>query len=185
MQGQAPVLFLSSGMTKEPANKRVTMVNSHLGAAPVCDLSPDFRVHWYLPGDEERWIAIHEVADEYLKITPGLFPDQFSDPGLSLAERQCYLLDANNNWVATGTAWAESRGRFAGFGRVHWVAVLPAFQRRGIGTALMSIVIQRLLSLGHTRAFLTTSTLRQPAIRLYEKFGFDIEAIEEPESGQR
>ena len=155
------------------------MVNSELRAAPTCDLSPDFRLHWYAPGDEEKWVAIHEVADEYNRITTRLFLDQFPRDALKLPERQCYLLDVAGTFVATGTAWAESHGKFAGFGRPHWVAVLPQFQRRGIGKMLMSIICQRLLTLGHTRAFVTTSSLRQPAIRLYEKFGFRIEPIEE------
>jgi len=151
------------------------MVNPNLRAAPSYNLSPDLRVHWYEPDDENFWIAIHRLADRYNEITPQLFADQFADAGLHLAERQCYLLDKTGNPVATATAWTQHQGRFAGFGQLHWVAVVPTLQNQGIGKMVVSIACQRLIALGHTRAFLITSTLRPAAIHLYEKFGFGIE----------
>ena len=45
-------------MTKNARDESVTMVNSELRSAPTYDLSADFRLHWYTPGDKERWAAI-------------------------------------------------------------------------------------------------------------------------------
>lgn len=150
----------------------LTMVNDTLGEAPQIELSPAYRLRWYHPGDEAEWIAIHKVADLHYAFSPELFQQQFSGERLDLADRQCYLLDQQDRFVATGTAWAATGGEFAGYGRVHWVAVLPEYQRRGIGTILMAVLCRRLLALGHARAYLTTATFRRPAIRLYRKFGF-------------
>lgn len=161
-------------MTPTNDDDRITMVHCDLTSAPVVALSANLQLHWYQAGDEDEWVAIHEVADQYNCISRQLFVDQFADDVLDLPERQCYLIDDAGTYVATATAWAESRGRFAGFGRVHWVAVRPAYQRRGIGTMLVSIICRQLVALGHRRAFLTTSTLRPNAIRLYEKFGFKV-----------
>ena len=166
-------------MTEGLEDSLVTMVDEKLARAPTFKLSPGLSVHWYEPGDENMWIAIHEVADKYNKVTRRLFFDQFPANGPSLHDRQCFLMDDRGQAIATGTAWAEARGRFAGYGRVHWIAVLPAYQGRGVGKMLMSLVCRRLLSLGHTRAFLTTDLRRPSAIRLYEKFGFTIDNIEE------
>lgn len=159
------------------------MLNPNLRNAPSCSVSPDLQVHWYEPGDEESWIAIHKLADQYNKITPPLFAKQFTSDTMNLSERQCYLLDKTGRAIATATAWAEHQGRFAGFGRLHWVAVLPEFQNQGIGKMIVSVACQRLLSLGHTRAFLLTNTLRPAAIHLYEKFGFRM--ADENQQGQQ
>jgi GNAT superfamily N-acetyltransferase len=148
------------------------MVNPDLKAAPRFELSPDLVLHWYEPGDEDCWREIHELADEHNRITAELFADQFTHDSFKLSERQCYLLDRDSRPVATGTAWGELEGPFAGFGRPHWIAVIPPCQGRGIGKMLMSIICQRLLALGHPRAYLTTSPLRPAAIHLYQKFGF-------------
>jgi ribosomal protein S18 acetylase RimI-like enzyme len=157
----------------------VTMVNHDLLTIPVCGLSPDYQIHWYTPGDEEIWVNIQKVADKYNIITNQLFLREFGDGSFDLQERQCYIYTKDGNAFATGTAWAESEGRYKGYGKVHWVAVLPEFQNRGIGTALTSIICQRFIDLGHTQAMLRTSTLREPAIHLYEKFGFEIVSIED------
>ena len=165
-------------MTEVAPDKCVTMVNEDLRTAPIHTLSRDLQVHWYAPGDEKEWLTIHERADVHNEITPQLFSDQFADSTLDLSGRQCYLLDRTGSAIATGTAWAGSHGKFTGFGRPHWLAVLPQFQQCGVGTMLMGIICQRLLELGHTGAFLTTSTSRPGAIRLYERFGFSIESVE-------
>jgi len=59
------------------------------------------------------------------------------------------------------------------WGRVHWMAMLPEVQGRGLGKALLTAICQRLRELGHERAYLHTSAARLPAIRLYLKFGFE------------
>lgn len=154
----------------------VMMINEDLASAPVFDLPATFGLRWYEPGDVETWLAIHHAAETHIVINRELFFDQFAHDTLLLGERLCFLLEAaSGRAIATATAWAETQGRFAGYGRVHWVAVVPAFQGRGVGTLVVSAACRRLLLLGHRRAFLRTSTLRPAAIRLYEKFGFVIE----------
>lgn len=116
-----------------------------------------------------------------------------------LRERQCFVLDAGGKAIGTGTAWfggplaqavgndhprlaparspmhGESERNFTGgrWGRVHWMAMLPEFQGRGLGKALMTTICRRLRDLGHERAYLHTSAARRPAIRLYLNFGFE------------
>lgn len=161
-------------MTESITGQSVTMVNPELRSAPSYSVSPDLRIHWYEPGDEESWIAIHKVADQYNTITPQLFSEQFASDNLDLSERQCYLLDKTGQAVATATAWAEQHGAFSGFGKVHWVAVVSELHNQGVGKMIVTVVCQQLLALGYTRAFLVTDTLRPAAIHLYETFGFRI-----------
>ena len=89
-----------------------------------------------------------------------------------LNQRQLYLLEESGQVIGTGTAWFNDNFQGQRFGRIHWVALLPERQGRGLAKPLMSALCRRLRELGHTRAYLSTSSARVPAIRLYRQFGF-------------
>ena len=57
-------------------------------------------------------------------------------------------------------------------GYVHMVAVLPRFQRRGLGSALLCQCLGYFARHGWRDAVLDTDTSRLPAIRLYLAHGF-------------
>ena len=148
------------------------MSRPHLDNVPAFALPKEFSLRWHQPGDEQHWLDIHLAADKYNPITPELFSREFGEAHDVLKHRQCFLLDANQKPVATATAWFNDNFNGGSYGRVHWIAVVPAHQRRGLGKALMTIVCCRLRALGHLHAYLTTSTARIPAIKLYRGFGF-------------
>ena len=148
------------------------MLRENLDDIPDFHLPPGFSLRWYQPGDEENWFRIQALADDHNEITSTLFQGQFGTDQRLLAERQCYLIDAGGNAVGTGTAWFKENFEGAKFGRVHWVAIVPEFQRRGLAKPLMTAICLRLRELGHERAYLSTSSARLLAIRLYLQFGF-------------
>ena len=88
------------------------------------------------------------------------------------AERQFYLCDGQRRTLGTATAWVNDDFPAENWGRVHWVAILPAAQGRGLSKPLLSVCVQRLGELGCEGAYLTTSTVRLPALNLYLRFGF-------------
>ena len=73
--------------------------------------------------------------------------------------------------VGTISAWYSRDFRGSDHGRIHWVAVRPAYGRRGLAKAGMSHAMSRLAE-RHERCWLSTNTLRLPAIRMYLDFGF-------------
>ena len=97
-----------------------------------------------------------------------------------LRQRQCYLLAPTGEVVGTGTAWFNNNFEGARWGRVHWLAILPEFQGRGLAKPLMTSICRRLGELGHEQVYLSTSTARPVAIGLYLKFGFE-PLIQSPE----
>lgn len=151
---------------------RVLMVREHLEGIPEYALPQGFTLRWYRPGDEETWLEIHRVADLENKITPDLFSRAFDANASELARRQCYLATVRGEIIGTATAWFDDNFEGRRVGRVHYVAILPEFQGKGLSKPLMTAVCRRLRELGHERAYLTTSTTRVPAIRLYRSFGF-------------
>ncbi len=153
-------------------NAWIAMKRDDLDGFPRFPLPDGYAVRWYQPGDEEAWRAIHVVADQYNTFTPDVFAEQFGTDGERLAQRQCYLVDPSGAMVGTASGWHGDAEWGESCGRIHWVAIVPEHQGRGLAKPLMSIVCERLWDLGHRSAFLTSSTARLAAINLYLRFGF-------------
>ena len=151
---------------------RVVMVRGDLEAIPEVPLPAPYRVRAYRPGDDAVWQRMQIAADEYGTFPPEKFAQQFGSDEAVLAERQLYLCDAAGQAIGTMTAWFGEAAEWVGWGRVHWVAVVPEHQGRGLSKPLMALTLNRLRELGHERAYLSTATVRPPAINLYLKFGF-------------
>ncbi|MCD6291766.1 MAG: GNAT family N-acetyltransferase [Anaerolineae bacterium] len=163
---------MSSGNDIVRRNISINMVREHLDDIPDYPPPPGYLIHWYEPGDEKHWLNIHLVADKYSTITPELYVREFGrDPQL-LHKRQFFLLSPTGAAIGTATAWFDDDYQGLPYGRVHWVAIVPEMQGRGLGKVLMTTVCKRLRALGHDRAYLVTSTARIPAINLYLQFGF-------------
>jgi ribosomal protein S18 acetylase RimI-like enzyme len=153
------------GVTRQ--NIRVTMVLEDLGRVPAYPLPAGHSVRLYRPGDEQLWLSIQSAADQYNAIRPELFARQFGLDPAPLTKRQFFLMAGPDTAIGTATAWFDNDFHGRPYGRIHWVAIIPEFQGRGLAKPLMSAVCRRLQELGHDRAYLTTSTARVAAIRLY------------------
>ncbi len=149
----------------------LTMIRDNLDDIPRYDWPAGYRLRWFGPGDEALWVRIQAAADRYNEITPTLFRAQFGQDAKLLSRRMAFILDPQGRPTGNASAWFTTfQGRR--FGQVHWVAILPETQGQGLALPLMSAVLDRLQSLGHDNAYLTTSTARPPAVNLYLKFGF-------------
>jgi GNAT superfamily N-acetyltransferase len=153
-------------------NIPVAMIRKDLEAIPDYVLAPGYRLRAYQPGDEELWRQIHLLSDRYHTFHPDLFFQEFGYDRGVLEERQLYLCDVQGSAIGTATAWFNDCYKGQVYGRVHWVAIVPQEQGKGLSKALMTGVCNRLRELDHSRAYLTTSTVRIQAINLYLKFGF-------------
>lgn len=151
---------------------RVCLRRDHFCDLPHYALPAGFTFRAHAPGDAVRWFRIQAAADRWNPISSTTFRADFGQDEAALAARQVFVLDPQGAAVGTVTAWWGELSPGDTWGRVHWLAVLPEFQGRGLGRALMTWVCTRLQTLGHTRAYLTTSLLRLPALRLYLRFGF-------------
>ncbi len=153
-------------------NADIKLIRPSLDNLPHFLLPPGYAMTWYAPGDEQHWVDIHIHADRYNTISHAQFVQAFgTDPAL-LAQRQLYLRNADHEVIGTATAWYDGDDPHTPVGRVHWVALMPAYQGRGLAKPLLAAVCHRLRELGHRSAVLTTSTARIPAINLYRQFGF-------------
>ena len=150
----------------------IRMIRPTLEDIPVFDLPDPYQLRRYRPGDAANWVRIHQEADVYNEIRSDLFPGQFGSDEEELAARQFYLCDGEGQAVGTATAWYNNDFRGERYGQVHWVAIVPEHQGKGLAKPLMTAVLRRLRELGHDRVYLSTNPPRLPAIHLYMKFGF-------------
>jgi GNAT superfamily N-acetyltransferase len=148
----------------------IRMRREHLDDIPDYTLPAGYSIRRYQPGDEDSWCRIHLLADKYTDVTPALVEKEFGSDAQKLAERQYFLMDRMGTPIGTATAWFDLSER--SLGRVHWVAIVPTEQSKGLAKPLLTTVCNRLKELKHNKAHLTTQTVRIPAINLYLKFGF-------------
>jgi ribosomal protein S18 acetylase RimI-like enzyme len=154
-------------------NRHVRMVLPSLDGFPEYELPEGYRFRGYVPGDCDAWVEITAAADNFQPITHVLFADQFGGKDAQLARRMFFICHGDEV-VGTSTAWFDD-GELAR-GRVHWVAIHPDYQGRGLAKPLLCETLRRLREFGHSSACLETSTGRTAAIGLYRKFGFVVQS---------
>jgi GNAT superfamily N-acetyltransferase len=151
-------------------NVDLAMARLDLRAIPRYVVPAGYAIRPYAPGDERAWVEIQEVADVYNEISPELFRREYGDDAFELGRRLFMLQGPSGAAIGTAAAWThDPDGRI---GRLHWVAIHPAHQGRGLAKPLLSHVCAVMRDLGHVAAHLTTSSARVPAIALYLHFGF-------------
>lgn len=149
------------------------MIRRDLRGIPQQAVPDGFSIRWHRPGDREAWVRIQALAERLIPISAELYDKQFGRDDEALSTRQAFLVDERGIEIGTASAWFDDDYHGERFGRVHWVAIVPQHQGKGLAKPLLAAVCNRLLELGHDRAYLVTSTARLPAIRLYLKFGFE------------
>lgn len=150
------------------------IMKRELKRAPSSVLLPrQFSVTSYSLGDEEAWYQVQTAADSFNTITPSLFFEQFGND-LNLLASRLHFVWCENEVVGTVAAWFGGHGHAEQVGRLHWLAVVPKYQRQGVGDYLVGKTLEQFYGCGYKEVYLTTSKQRPGAIALYEKWGFQI-----------
>lgn len=150
----------------------IRMVRENLDHIPAHPLPDGYTLRYYAPGDDTTWTHIQAAADDINDVNLPWFRKEFGDDDNTIAERMLFLCDASGQAIGTSTAWFVDEWKNKPWGLIHWVAILPEFQGRGLAKPLLSATCQRLQHLGHTRAYLNSESTRLPAINLYLNFDF-------------
>jgi len=137
-------------------------------------LPSEFSLTEFVPGDEVSWARIETAVGEFM--APGEALAYFQATYLPYCDelkRRCVLVcGADGGAVGTVTSWwnATEDERDPS---VHWLAVHPEAQGLGLGKALVSECLKRLVALeGDRDIFLHTQTWSHRAIAIYLKSGF-------------
>ena len=125
--------------------------------------------------DKKAWESIQLLSDKNLNNNiPQDFFDTVFNQSFSFIQDRVFFAQCKftNNLIGTCSAWESN-----GVGRLHWLAVLPEYQRKGIGTTLIQECLNRFLKLQYKKVFLHTWSNKCDAIRLYKKFNFSTNQI--------
>lgn len=146
---------------------------------PVLDFSlpENFTLVFYEEGDEAIWAEIETAVDEFENETEALayFNRTFAPDLEQTKKRMLFIETHSGEKVGTATAWWKEIADGTRYPLVHWVAIKPAYQGKGLSKPLASKVLQVLQDLEKTSPIvLHTQTWSHIAIRLYERFGFEI-----------
>ena len=162
-------------------NVEVKMVRDNLQELREIPCLDGYHFVNFAPGDEDEWVALYAAAEPFLTIDRALFDEKFRGDVKALCERMIFMVQNNGNEtrrrrrrdiIGTAVAWYDDKQHTTEWGRLHWVAIHPDFQGKGLSKPLVATTLQRLVKLGHSKAYLITSTGRVAAIKLYLQFGF-------------
>ncbi|MCS6827291.1 MAG: GNAT family N-acetyltransferase [Caldilinea sp.] len=150
----------------------VYMIRPTMDDLPDWPLPEGYRFRTYRDGDLDVWLALHHDAEPFLAIGPEHFARSFGNRLSALYDRMFFVQTLVGEDVGSITAWWEEdwQGRGA-WGRIHWVIVARAHQRRGLAKPMMAHALRR-IARDHSRAMLGTDTLRLWAIKTYLDCGF-------------
>lgn len=146
---------------------------------PVAEqnLPEGFHFEFYQEGDEIEWAVIETAVFEFKDETKALdcFQEKFAPYSQELKKRMVFVTSSSGEKIGTCLAWWKEVPNGDRYPLVHWVAVKPGYQGKGIAKAMVSHVLKLLQNSENTSPiYLHTQTWSHVAIRLYQKLGFEI-----------
>ena len=149
----------------------ITMVRPHMNDILQVPLPDGYAMRHYETGDGELWARINDEADWLNNVTYAWFRKDYGHDEAALRKRVFFLRGPDGRDVGTISAWWSDDHIGPGWGRIHWVAILPECQGRKLCKPMMTYAMNKLAE-WHERSFLDTSTARVVAVKIYLDFGF-------------
>ncbi|WP_274648744.1 GNAT family N-acetyltransferase [Paenibacillus humicola] len=151
---------------------------------PQAALPKGYSIVTFQTGDEEAWGEIETSVLEFDEkdAAADYFTKNYIPYENEVKRRTLFIQADSGEKIATFTAWWNYTGiRRHPF--VHWVAVKPQYQGRGLGKAIIAAGVRHMIEIeGDSVMYIPTSTWSHKAIRLYRWAGFEFE-LHEPAPG--
>ena len=169
-------------MGNEIPDKNLFMICKALNHNALSGLPEAYHVRPCRRDELEIWKAMPfddaETAAENSAYMSKFFHDVYGNQEGLFFEKCLFVCDRNDTPVGTCFAW-KAYGLFTS---IHWFKVLKGYEGRGIGRALLSIVMRGIKE-NEYPVFLHTQPASYRAIKLYSDFGFAF--LTDPRIGSR
>lgn len=146
-------------------------------------LPAGYKIRAYEEGMEEAWANIEFAAGEFESNDDALarFKSEFIDSGEDLS-KHCFFIEApNGEVIGTTSLWFGKHFDYIKY-RIHWVAIHPDYQGKGLAKCLISYVLNLDVLKSERYVYLTTQTWSYNAIAMYLKFGFKPHCGDKPDN---
>ena len=175
----------NTGIDHQVPFTAVVMVRENRDNVPAHPLPEGYHFAPFTPCDEENWIRLQLEVTHVESYAQGkqIFREEFLQapedipcencPGYeAVVKRTVQVKDAQENLVGVATLWMGDT--FGGiWQRVHWVAVHPDHQGKGLAKCMMARILELYGELAcATPIYLTTQTKTYRAVRIYKQMGF-------------
>ena len=122
----------------------LAMQRDTLDGLPDFALPPEYDWRYFQPGDEREWARVEISAGEFKDERSALTGfRKYYPTDEHLDERMFFLTDAGVPF-ATATAWFCDDGPDSPQGRLHWVGVDAAHQRKGLSYPLVALAMAQM-----------------------------------------
>lgn len=156
---------------EEIPDKNIFMMCAALNRDALAEMPEGFSVRSCRPEELSVWKAMPfdtpEQAAEYDAFMTGFFNTVYGGREEDFFVKTLFVCDSNDKPVATCLLWKA----YGEFNTIHWFKVLKEYEGRGIGRALLSIIM-RDLERADFPVYLHTQPGSFRAIKLYSDFGF-------------
>ena len=163
----------------------VVMTRENAENFPAYSLPKGYHYATFTPADEEYWIRLQVEVTHVESCAQGkqIFRQEFLRAGENVACEDCsgyaetvkrtvLVKDREGALVGAATLWMGNTFEKI-WQRVHWVAVHPAHQGKGLAKCLVARMLALYGELGcQTPIYLTTQTKTYRAVRVYAQMGF-------------
>ncbi len=144
---------------------------------PKCFLPDGYEFVFYKEGDARIWSEIQASVGSFDSVERGIdvfYNDFVNNQALKAEERVIFVKAPDGEYIATAALWdGEHYGKREQ--RIHWVATKDSHAGKGIAKAMLTFLMDLYNQLGYSGfIYLTTGTRNYPAVRIYQKFGFEI-----------
>lgn len=137
----------------------------------------DFHIRKYKNGDEKYWAEIEYKIGDFNSVEEAL--DYFvQNYNLDELVNKCFFAETSDGKViGTCTAWYDNKDDYV-VSSLHWLAVLPEYQKSGIGRALVIAVMNHYKENDLLPVYLHTQPWSYKAIKIYHSLGFKLQKID-------
>ena len=150
----------------------VRMIRAHMNDIPQFGFAEGFGIRPMTIGEGHIWTDIVRDAEEYQEIRDEQFMETFGADPEAIPKRCFFIINDAGEAVGTISAWYSTDFKGQDYGLIHWVAIRPAYQGKGLGKAALTYAMN-CLAQWHERCWLNTDTQRIPAVTMYLNFGFE------------
>ncbi|EDO37918.1 predicted protein [Nematostella vectensis] len=145
-------------------------------ALPSAQVPEGYTLRGWWDGAEVVWLQIVKKAfEDFVKDwTAETFVSRYKNQN-NFFKDGFFMVKHKDTFVATCFSWQDKRD--SSNGQLHWLAVLPEHQGKGIGKWLAVEVLKFFKSKGKTAVSLKAEVTNKKAIRFYKAIGFEKEEL--------